>query len=45
MPFGGACFRDEDEPAHVSVPVQQEVEFPPLSKYVAVRSKSGVQCE
>lgn len=45
MPFGSVGFRDEDEPAYMGVPVQQESKLPPCSEYVAVRSKSGVQYE
>jgi len=45
MPFGGVCFRDEDKPADMGVPVQQEPKLPPCSQYVAVRNKSGVQYE
>ena len=45
MPFGGVCFRDEDKPAYMGVPVQQEPKLPPCSQYVAVRSKSRVQYE
>lgn len=45
MPFGSVSFRDENEPAYMGVPVQQEPKLPPCSEYVAVRSKSGVHYE